>query len=74
MGKLANGIGWIVITVVGVLAFASGAVIVNPQAIAMILWGGVKGFATPPAMEAGAVPTLSCDLNTMTCKEGEPKK
>lgn len=74
MNKLAGGIGWIVITVVGVLAFASGAVIVNPQAIAMILWGGVKGFASPPTMEAGAVPTLSCDLNTMTCKEGGAKK
>jgi hypothetical protein len=70
MNKIANGIGWIILTVVGVLAFASGAIMVNPQAIALILWGGVKGFATPPAMEAGAVPTLNCDLDTMTCKEG----
>ena len=72
MNKLANGIGWIVLTVVGVLAFASGAIIVNPQHIALILWGGVKGFSTPPTLpENGGTPSLSCDLETMTCKESQ---
>ena len=71
MNKLANGIGWIVLTVVGVLAFASGAIIVNPQHIALILWGGVSGFATPPTLPENGTPSLSCDLETMTCKESQ---
>lgn len=71
MNRLANGIGWIVLTVVGVLAFASGAIIVNPQHIALILWGGVKGFSSPPTMPQGGPPSLTCDLNTMTCSESK---